>query len=151
MDDHLRYISVAALIVSKDRNHFLLGVRGDGDAFKPGSVVFPSGRLEGDETMRKRIFAEIAEEVGIPVDEGSLTYIGECVFKRQEIPVNQLCFAVVATDDTIAPRSTELNTIKWMTVADFKNAHACQGYVAELHGFVEETVRRGLLNNHTSA
>ncbi len=144
-DTHLRYVSVAALIVSPDRKKLLICKRSDSDSYEPCSVVFPSGRVEGKELLKERLLAEIREEVGVQIDEESTVYIGECVFLRDGLPVNQVCFGVRATNTAIRPDSKELKSIRWVMPVEFRREFGPTGYVAGLFGFVRRAEEMGLL------
>ncbi len=137
VDKYLRYVSVAALIVSPDHKHFLICRRSDTDDYEAGSVVFPSGRVEGNEKLKERLLLEIGEEVGIAVDERSITYIDECTFPRQGVPVNQLCFGIDA-NETKVQASKELKSLQWVSPEEFYKQFEEKGYVAELFKFVRK-------------
>ena len=122
----------------------MISRRSDGDDYEAGSVVFPSGRVEGNEKLKERLLLEINEEVGIAVDEASVAYIGECSFLREGFPVNQLCFGIVAKGLGIS-KSNELKSMRWISPAEFFNEFKEKGYIAELVRFVRKAEEIGLL------
>lgn len=141
---YLRQVSVASMIVSPEGKRVFIARRNEKDAFSPGEIVFPSGRVEGTELIVHRLQEEIDNETGLKVDK-RIVYVGECTFPREGYPVNQLCFGVFASDDLITPKSDELVDLKFVSVRDFYHEVPNSRYQANLHRFVKIAVNLGIL------
>jgi len=145
MDNRLRYISVAGMIIHPDQSQFLIGKRSPHDSFKPDSTVFPSGRVEDNELVEERLIKEVRREVHILTKTSDWTYVNNCTFPREGHPVNQLCFATIYNHDNLPTKSKELYNIQWISPKEFKENYPVEGYVAELHKFVDTAIRKNLL------
>jgi len=145
-EKYLRYLSVTALIVAPDRKRFLIGDRSGEDRFYPETTVFPSGRVEGKESIIERLYKEIDFETGVVVDRKSKIYLGECSFPRDGYQVNQLCFGVLAVPGfNISPRTSELTNLRLITPREFNDQFESAGYHGDMHRFVREAQRVELL------
>jgi 8-oxo-dGTP pyrophosphatase MutT (NUDIX family) len=144
MDNQLRYVSVLGLVIHPDHTRFLVGYRSDDEPFWPGLLAMPAGRLEGRESLERRLRLEIEQETGVDFDPSEVRYVGEIEFERDGYPVNQLCFAVYATAEEVGD-SLELVSLKWVTQPEFMQEIGTDLYLNQLGRIVERAVRLGLL------
>lgn len=62
-----------AIIIEKN-NKFLIGKRSKSKQIHPSSTIFPSGKIEKNETPKEAIIREAKEELGITITNPLLTY-----------------------------------------------------------------------------
>lgn len=116
-----RYIVNVEGVVARD-GHYLLTVRGEGEAHAPGTLSPPGGKVEGitsaanvlEETVRR----EIREETGVKIGD-EFAYLGSSTFVTDygEVVVN-IVFLCHYRSGVATPDNEEIASITWLTAAE---------------------------------
>ncbi len=149
---YVRYVSVAALLISKERDRFIVGRRVDYDSFKPGELVFPSGRLQKDDkNLLGRLWNEIEDEVPqLGCFYTNEVYCGDCYFLRDGLPVIQLCFAMPlanSSKDRLPTKSHAFKEIFWADISLLQQEYSRtqNSYIQEMIRFCKIAQEKGML------
>jgi 8-oxo-dGTP diphosphatase len=112
-------VNVEGAIV-KD-GQYLMIVRGE-DEYAPGGLNFPGGKVERagntDDILEETLRREIAEEVGLEVDE-EMAYVRSSAFVAEGDPVVDVVFLCRYKAGTaVAADPGEVAAVHWMTAAE---------------------------------
>ncbi|MCV9906545.1 NUDIX domain-containing protein [Brucella sp. HL-2] len=112
----MKTILIAAAIVRDDAGRFLL-VR------KRGSEIFfqPGGKIDAGEKPETALIREIAEELGILIDESQLRYAAKMsapAANEEGATVEAELFHLALNDGQIPTASSEIEELIWVAAGD---------------------------------
>jgi 8-oxo-dGTP pyrophosphatase MutT (NUDIX family) len=115
-----RYIVNVEGAIAKD-DRFLMVVRGE-EEFAPGGLNFPGGKVEGaeggDDILEETLRREIAEEVGLEVED-EMVYLRSSAFLAEGDPVVDVVFFCRWKSGTaLAADLAEVAAVHWLTAEE---------------------------------
>jgi hypothetical protein len=119
---HIGYVSIAALIVHPDRERFLVGTRRTSEDFSAGNLCFPSRRVARDESVTTTLSDVVRTQTGLEPDPLTSVYLSSIAFRRPDYPVLQLVFGtspLMSHGITLDPREV-MEALYWVTPARLK-------------------------------
>lgn len=119
MADHRYVVNIEGVITADGR--YLMIVRGAAEAHAPGTLSFPGGTVDqgevGDNILEETLRREIAEEVGVRV-ENEFVYVESHAFVADDgepcVDVVFLC-RLRAGEVPVAGSADEVAGLRWMT------------------------------------
>ncbi|MFN2292475.1 MAG: NUDIX hydrolase [Anaerolineae bacterium] len=119
-----RYIVNVEAAIARD-GRYLMIVRSE-EEFAPGGLNFPGGKVEGregtDDVLEDTLRREIAEEVGLEVDD-EMAYLRSSAFLAEGDPVVDVVFLCRwESGIAVAADPAEVAAVRWLT-ADEAIAH----------------------------
>jgi 8-oxo-dGTP diphosphatase len=121
MTDQRYIVNVEAAIVRD--GHYLLIVRGAGEAHAPGTLSLVGGKVEGqgqiEDVLEETARREVAEEVGVTLD-APLAYVRSVAFVADDgVPVVDIVFlGRYAGGEPTVYDQEEVTAIRWLTAAE---------------------------------
>lgn len=123
MTDSRMIVNVEVAVV-RDDGRYLMIVRGDGEEYLPGVLVFPGGKLDPEvfvEALEATAIREVREEVGLDVRE--TRYVESHTFLAgDELVLDVVMLARYAGGEPFAADPGEVARVRWMSAAEI-HAH----------------------------
>lgn len=115
-----RYIVNVEGAVTRE-GRYLMVVRGE-EEYAPGGLSFPGGKVEGvresDDVLEETLRREIAEEVGLEVED-QMAYLRSSAFLADGEPVVDVVFLCRwKSGEAVAADPAEVAAVRWMTAAE---------------------------------
>ncbi len=131
MDDKKHIVAVTAFIKNKEGDKFLVVKRNKNEIAYPGLWSFPGGKVEKKETVFQALQREVAEEVGLEIEEHK-KFIKDYTFVRPDgHNVVGFCFEVVAKSENVR-LSPEFEDWKWITPGELVSLRHIDGMEEEV-------------------
>jgi 8-oxo-dGTP pyrophosphatase MutT (NUDIX family) len=115
----LYVVNVEGAVIKDDQ--YVMVVRGE-EEYAPGGLNFPGGKVERadtqDDVLEETLRREIAEEVGLEVEE-EMVYVRSSSFVAEGEPVVDVVFLCRwKSGEAIVADAAEVAAVHWMTAAE---------------------------------